>query len=211
MNKYCLIISLSLVLAACGKEQAESEVNSSPQTPAKLADAPAEAAMSGFNQSYELNGIKFLVEATRSGSLNTLTITPNGLTESNEVIVREIDGAVANAEVDDLDADGSPEIYVYVNSAGSGSYGSLIAYSANKGKSLSEIYLPPLDEDKVNAKGYMGHDEFAVVEGNLVRRFPTYNEGDTNAQPSGKTRQIQYKLKPGEAGWVLQIDKVVEY
>ena len=30
-----------------------------------------------------------------------------------------------------LNADGSPEVYVYVQSAGSGSYGSLVAFSAN--------------------------------------------------------------------------------
>ena len=46
----------------------------------------------------------------------------------------------------DINADGSPEIYVYVTSAGSGSYGSLVAYSANRRKSLSEIYLPPIAE-----------------------------------------------------------------
>ena len=29
-------------------------------------------------------------------------------------------------------------------------------------------------------------------------------EKDTNAKPTGGTRQIQYKLKAGEAGWVLK-------
>jgi hypothetical protein len=98
-----------------------------------------------------------------------------------------------------------------VTSAGSGSYGSLVAYSANKRKSLSEIYLPPIAEDKKNAKGYMGHDEFAVVEGAFVQRFPIYKDKDTNAKPTGGTRQLQYKLLPGEAGWLLKVDKVVEY
>ena len=47
-----------------------------------------------------------------------------------------------------------------------------------------------------------GKDEYAVVEGSFVRRFPI---------AGGKTRQIQYKLKAGEAGWLLKLDKVVEY
>lgn len=57
----------------------------------------------------------------------------------------------------------------------------------------------------------MGHDEFAVVEGTFVQRFPIYKDTDTNVQPTGKTRQLQYKLKAGEAGWVLRLDKAVEY
>lgn len=57
----------------------------------------------------------------------------------------------------------------------------------------------------------MGHDEFAVVENVLARRFSIYKEEDNNAQPTGKTRQIQYKLVPGEAGWLLKIDKVTGF
>jgi len=114
------------------------------------------------------------------------------------------------AEVADLDANGSPELYVYVRSAGSGSYGSLVAYAANKRKSLSGIYLPPVTENATIAKGYLGHDEFAVVENRLVQRFPSIATGDTNANPTGGSRQVQYKLVPGEAGWKLVIDRVVE-
>ena len=50
-----------------------------------------------------------------------------------------------------------------------------------------------------------------MVENTLVQRFPVYKEGDANAEPTGGTRQLQYKLEPGEAGWVLRVDKVVEY
>ena len=57
----------------------------------------------------------------------------------------------------------------------------------------------------------MGYDEFSVVELTLLRRFPIYLEGDTNASSSGSTRQLQYKLVAGEAGWILQLDRVVEY
>ena len=114
--------------------------------------------------------------------------------------------------MDDLNADGFPEIYVYVISAGSGSYGSLIAFASNRNRSITPITLPPIeDEEAAVTKGYMGHDKFRVVEGALVRRFPVYREGDTNSKPTGGTRQVQYKLKAGEAGWILRKDRVVEY
>ena len=157
-----------------------------------------------FDQTLKLQGVSFHVTCATAGSVNRLRIAPKGLKGRNAVIEREIDGTVTMAEVADLNSDGSPEIYVYVSSAGSGSYGSLIAYGSNKRRSLTQIYLPPLQDDTKAAKGYMGHDEFRVVESTLVRRFPVYRAGDTNAQPTGGTRQIQYKLKAGEAGWVLR-------
>ena len=177
--------------------------------PLIAADKPAAGA--AFDQKLELQGIKFHVSCPNKGSLNRLTIVPSGLTGENKKIEVEVDGTVTGAEVEDLNADGSPEIYVYTQSAGSGSYGAVIAYAANKKKSLSQITLPDLADDKKASKGYLGHDEFALVENRLVRRFKLYNEGDTNAKPTGKTRQIQYRLEAGEAGWILRSDKVVDY
>ncbi|NOR55871.1 MAG: DUF1311 domain-containing protein [Sulfurovum sp.] len=159
----------------------------------------------GFDKVLKLQGITFHVQATNEGSLNQLTITPSGLFGTNNVIKQEIDGSVRGAEIADLNSDGSPEIYVYVSSAGSGSYGSLVAYSANNKKSLSGFYLAPLSDDKKNSVGYMGHDEFAVVESSLARRFPIYKEGDANCCPKGGTRQLQYKLVQGEATWQLKM------
>jgi hypothetical protein len=186
-------------------------------TAAKPANAqpgvlPAAAPVSvPFAQTLTLQGISFHVTSVNKGSINALRIVPSGLTIDNAVIVREIDGQITRAEVADLNADGSPELYVYVRSVGSGSYGTLVAYSANQRKSLSEIVLPPITDDARAAQGYMGHDDFAVVERTLVRRFPVYRDGDSNAAPSGGVRQLQYKLRPAEASWQLKLDRVVAY
>ena len=174
---------------------------------AALACGVNEAA-AGFDKKLSLQGVTFHVTCPNKGSVNKLTIMPAGLKGGNEAIKQEVDGTVLGAEVADLNADGFPEIYVYVVSAGSGGYGSLVAYASNSNKSLTAVHLPELADDKANAKGYMGHDEFAVVENSLVRRFPLYKEGDPNARPTGGARQIQYKLKAGEAGWVLRVGKV---
>jgi uncharacterized protein len=178
------------------------------------ADAPVAAAPAGpraFDRTLELEGVTFHVSCANDSSLPTLRIVPAGLKIDNAPITREVDGTVIGAEIADLNVDGSPELYVYVQSAGSGSYGSLVAYAANNRKSLSEIYLPPVRENPKASKGYMGHDQFTVVENTLVQRFPIYRQGDANAKPTGGTRQVQYKLTPGEAGWVLRVDKIVEY
>ena len=164
-----------------------------------------------FDKTFSLHGITFHVVATNEGAINQLTITPSGLEIVNSAMKHEIDGSVTGAEIADINADGSPEIYVYINSAGSGTYGSLIAYSANNKKSLSQIYLAPLAYDKVNSVGYMGHDEFTIIENSLARRFPIYNEGDPNCCPKGGTRQLQYKLIQGEASWQLKLVNSTTY
>ena len=158
-----------------------------------------------FEKTLTLQGITFDVHTTGEGSLRQLTITPHGLAGVNEVITKEIEGSVVGAEVADLNRDGFPEIYVYVASVGSGSYGSLVAYSSNSNKSMTAIYLPELSDDKKNSVGYMGHDEFSVIESSLGRRFPVYNKEDSNANPTGGMRQLSYKLSAGEAGWVLKL------
>lgn len=163
--------------------------------------------LNGFDKVLKLQGIIFHVQATNEGSLNQLTITPSGLEIKNNIVKQEIDGSVTDAEVADINADGSPEIYVYVTSAGSGSYGTLVAYSANNKKSLSDIYLSPLEHDKKNSVGYMGHDEFTIIENSFARRFPVYKKEDNNAKPTGGMRQLQYKLIAGEASWQLKLVK----
>lgn len=155
--------------------------------------------------------IVFTLHAGNTSSLNQLTVQVAGPELNNVMNTHDIDGRAYRAEVADLDANGWPEVFVYISSAGSGSYGSLVAYAVNNGNSATPIYLRPLADDSAVSSGYMGHDEFAVVENRLVQRFPVYQEGDTNSEPSGGTRQLQYQLVAGEAGWVLEVDRVFEY
>lgn len=173
---------------------------------------PSTRSESGsFDQTLSLQGISFHVSSTNSGSRNLVRIEPHGLEGDNTVIEKDVEGSVTGAEVADLNEDGSPEIYVYATSAGSGSHGLLVGYGANKRKSLSEIYLPSLQDDPRTSTGYMGHDKFRVAGNTLVRRFPIYRDEDTNAQPTGGIRQVQYHLLAGEAGWVLKPNKVLNF
>lgn len=175
-------------------------------------DDKTEATAGGsFDETLSLQGIAFHVTSPNIASGNTVRITPTGLAIDNSPIEQEIDGVVTGAQVADINVDRSPEIYVYVTAPGPEKRRSLVAYSANKKKSLSAIYLPELTEHPNAAKGYQGHDDLAVVEGVFMRRFPIYGKGGDPAAPTGKTRQLQYKLKPGEAGWVLKLDRMMEY
>ena len=158
-----------------------------------------------------LQGVTFQVETPNDSSINTVTVRAmvDGKTFAEEQA--EADGTITSIEVEDLDANGYPEVYVYVTSVGSGSYGSLIAYASNRNRSITPISLPQLEDDPAAAKGYMGHDRLAVGEGALMRNFPIYKEGDTNAAPTGGTRQVQYHLQAGEAGWQLKPYNVFDF
>lgn len=202
---------LARALLRCGPAAALLAMLAAGLAQAQTVPAGAHAAEAPFDKTYRLQGITFHVRSANNPSANDLEIVPGGLEIDNRPITRRTNGAVLGAEVADLNADGSPEIYVYVASAGTGSHGSLIAYASNRRKSLSEIYLPPLTGNAAALKGYRGRDDFAVVESTFVRRFPIYRDSDTDDQPTGGTRQFQYKLVPGEAGWILRLDRTVEY
>ena len=148
-----------------------------------------------FSKKLTLQGIRYEIKAVGHGSVSKLTVLPSGLKLYNDSILLEVD-PIVGAEIEDLDRDGFPELLIYTQSAGSGSYGNVIGFSPNKGKSLSQIYFPELDKNAPAMKGYMGHDEFAIVENSLVRRFKIY---DSNAKPTAKIRQLEYHLKLGEA------------
>lgn len=164
-----------------------------------------------FYKTLTLQHISFEIKSTGEGSIRELIIQPKGLEIDNNLIKIELDGEVINAEIEDLNSDGFPEILIYTISAGSGSYGNVIGYSVNNGKSISQIYFPEITENEEASKGYMGHDEFAIVETNLVRRFPIYKEGDTNNNPTGGTRQVSYKLINGEASRLFKVTQINDY
>jgi hypothetical protein len=172
---------------------------------------PVARAAKPFDETLSLLGISFHVTSANPATGNLVAIQPSGLAIDNSQVVWPVEGTVVRAEAADINADGSPEIYVYTVEPGDDGRAALIAFSANNKKSLSQIAFPAFEDDPENAKGYRGHDEFAVLEGVVGRRFPIYPDDKTRPEPTGKMRQIQYKLVPGEAGWMLKIDRVVEF
>ncbi|VVP44440.1 hypothetical protein PS862_05059 [Pseudomonas fluorescens] len=164
-----------------------------------------------FDQTLDLQGIRFHVTTALVDGNRVLYIAPQGLEIDNSKVAHPLAGNIVRAQVADLDRDGSPEIYVFVRSPGRGMAGELVAYSANRKKSLSEIYLPPVSDNPKIAEGYQGEDEFALMENALVQRFPVYEDADAGAERTGKMRQVQYRLIPGEAGWVLRVFQVTQY
>jgi hypothetical protein len=137
-------------------------------------------------------------------SLSTIHLNSSGFEHNLSEIFEDID-PINQVYVADLDGDGFDEFYIVTVSKGSGSYGTLIAYASNKDKSLSRIHFPDAEEGDKLFTGYMGHDQFQIADGEIIRSFPIYLSSDNNSNPTGGTRQLTYKLFPGEASWQLKI------
>ena len=161
-------------------------------------------ADTAFNKTLNLQGMSFHVTCANEGSENTLRITPSGAPHAPRAIEQKIEGSVVGAEVADLDGNGAPEIYVFVQSAGSGSYGIVVGHAVNHASAMAVITMPEMADDPKLSAGYMGRDRFSIVGDRLVRQFPIYRDGDPNAAPSGGTRQVQYRLVTHQAGLRLQ-------
>lgn len=207
-----LVLMATWTITACKNEprKASTEEEGIEEFPAKEDPKQAEPK-TVFQKTMSLQNFSFHIKTTGEGSISNLSIQPEGLEIDNQQISLELDGQVVDAEIEDLNSDGFPEVLIYTTSAGSGSYGHVIGYSVNNGKSMSQISFPELSDNKEASVGYMGHDEFAIVETSLVRRFPIYRDQDTNSNPTGGTRQIQYKLEEGEASRVFKIYNISQY
>ncbi len=139
-------------------------------------------------------------------SLSSIKISTKDFEYNYPEIYKERD-PISDIFLSDLDSNGFDEIYIITTSVGSGSYGTVLGFASNKDKSLSMINFPEIQEGDKNFVGYMGHDIFRIEGRTLVRTFPIYKQGDTNQNPTGRTRKLVYGLYPGEAMWQLKVEK----
>lgn len=135
----------------------------------------------------------------KSPEKNNLSITPVGFESGSREVTLEIKGRILTTESDDLNNDGFPDLVLYVYSSDVNGYGKVFGIYSDQNKGIRPIIFPDIMDDPKLSVGYKGHDEYSLVEGNLMRRFPVYQKGDsTNYVPNGMVRQIQYRVVPTE-------------
>ncbi|MBU2949195.1 hypothetical protein KO493_00585 [Tamlana agarivorans] len=146
-----------------------------------------------------LQDVGFNISAVEKNGETELTVNAFGLKENhgNPQVVT-FKGNIVDAQVEDLDADGSPELVVFTESEG---FGSVVAFSTLNKNSMIPVYFPPVSENAKINEGYNGQDEFSLVETTLGQRFPT-DKG---------TKQVSYKLVNGEAGKKFEMTNVSEF
>ncbi|GAB3801465.1 hypothetical protein GCM10028819_28740 [Spirosoma humi] len=158
---------------------------------------------SQFNKSLRFNVYTFTVTAADTGRVREVQVKAyRGELLLTNFRVR-IEGMVTGAEIADLDNNRLPELYVYSTTSGSGSFGRVYGWQ----------FLPERKADITSInwrdrmpEGYMGHDSLWVERDILCRKFPVYQPGDANAEPSGGYQMMRYKLRPAGAGFTLTAD-----
>jgi hypothetical protein len=160
------------------------------------------AQVKRFDSSMKLGKAGYRVMCNnKSADKNYATINPIGFETGAREVSVEIKGRVARAEVDDLNKDGFPDLVIYVYNGGAKNMGTVLGVSSDKNEGVAPIVFPDLLDDLKLRTGYMGNDEYSLMEGTLMRKFPIYNTADTaNIKPTGMMRQIQYQVVPGERG-----------
>ena len=166
----------------------------SAQVPLRRLDTTMKAGKSGYRINCTNRGV----------DRNIATITPIGFDKDVREFSFEIRGRILKAEVDDITLDGFPDLVFYVyNNNDSASKGTVIGVSSENNESVSPIVFPDIYDDPKLRIGYKGYDEFFLMEGYLVRRFPVFTSDSIKAAPPQKgslIRQIQYMVVPGERG-----------
>jgi hypothetical protein len=141
---------------------------------------------------------------------NELDVRPIGFDNEAKPMDFMLRGRVAKAEIDDLNSDGYPDLVLYVYMDSSAVFGTVYAFVSKENKTFIGCILPdPMMDGKIN-EGYKGHDQFSLMEGFLLEKFPIYKAGDDKDKPSGGMRAILYQLVPDE-GDRFKFQKVRNY
>jgi hypothetical protein len=185
------ILHVSLILIQC----------SSPHSPEK--EVPEECLAASFHLKQGDYG--FDVEARGAGSLQQVEIRLLGFPDSLSNILLDCE-PVTGADAADLDGDGYPEVLIYAQSAGSGSYGNVLAYTYSPQQGFRPIRMPDLNEDSLLNDGYSGHDRFQLEGTRLLRRFPLYGPESANSEPIDSNRIVFYSFTQDELAPRFRID-----
>lgn len=200
-----VILIVFLFLLACGPI---TKQNGGDKTSAKSTIATSEYITK--------SGKLFIVTVDHSmgASICNVQIKTSGFSADNSTYHLDAIDPLKDIFLADLDNNGYEEIYLLTESAGSGSYSSVYGFASNKDKSVTPIYVRPKTELQKGKRemfeGFVGHNQFEIQNGKLLNSFPVYLEGDANSKPGGGQRIVQYRLIAGEAGWVLEAEKIIK-
>jgi len=130
---------------------------------------------------------------------NIVSISPKGFGKEIRDLSFAVKGKLRKILVDDLNADGYPDLILCIYSGANGIMGNIVCVASSGNTSLVPVRFPDIYSNPKLREGYKGQDDFTIVIGSLLQSFPVYKPGDTET-PTGGTRFIQYKVMNGENG-----------
>src|SRR6202012_56885 len=160
----------------------------------------AQVAMEKIDTTLKIGKTGYRVECkNKKFDKNELTVRPVGFESAAREMDFFINGRVAGAQIDDLNSDGYPDVGLFIYTDSNAVYETVYAFLSEANKSISPAVLPDVMLDgKVNT-GYKGHDQFSLMEGFLLQKFPIYKPTDEKDKPTGGMRVLLYKLIKNES------------
>lgn len=154
-----------------------------------------------FDSTMKIGKAGYKVTCTnRNPERNSINISPIGFDNSMRDFAFEVKGRVRRAEVDDLNRDNFPDLVLYIYTNDTLNKGTVVCISSESNTSVVPIVFPDIVDDPKLRDGYRGFDEFMLMEGVLTRRFPLFTTDSSGAQPTGKIRQVMYRVGEGDKG-----------
>jgi hypothetical protein len=166
-----------------------------------VAAADAQVSFNKIDSTLKIGRVGYRVECkNKNADVNELSVRPVGFDGSAREVNFPLHGRLLKAEIDDLNSDGYPDLVLYIYTDSAGIYGTVYAFLSEANKSITGCVLPdPMMNGKINS-GYKGHDQFILMEGNLLQKFPIYKPGDNKDTPTGGMRVILYQLAKTDNG-----------
>lgn len=198
---------MSALLSCAGESEATKDEVTTPEEQPPTLPAPAseyEEKVVHLETYTTKTGNQFIVTVKPlSASVSRITVQGMGFPETQGVFSYRKSDPVENAQMADLNGDGFDELYIITRSTGSGSYGTLRGFASVEDKSIAEIEVPAFEGPYY--EGFQGKGVFTFQGNRVIHFWPVYNEGDTNANPTGGSRLIFYRLdiEDGEAKLVI--------
>ncbi len=163
--------------------------------------ADAQMSFNKMDSTLKVGKVGYRVECKNKNSdVNQLTVRPIGFDGSARELNFPLRGRVLKAELDDLNSDGYPDLVLYIYTDSAAVFETVYAFLSQANKSVTGCVLPDAMMDgKINT-GYKGHDQFILMEGYLLQKFPIYKPGDDKDKPTGGTRVVLYQLAKTDNG-----------
>ena len=136
--------------------------------------------------------------SNKNDTENQVNISPKGFKDVRDFTF-PVRGRLRKILVEDVNADGYPDLVLCIYGGATGNMGSVICIASKGNSELQPVRSFDIYSDAKVSEGYKGFDEFSVMVGTLTQTFPVYKTGDTNT-PTGGKRVVQYKLTTGENG-----------
>lgn len=175
--------------------------------------ATAQVPARRYDSTMKIGKAGYKVTCTnRNPEKNTINISPIGFDNTVRDFSFEIKGRILKSEVDDVNRDGYVDLLLYVYNGDTLNKGSVICISSEANNSVVPIAFPDIVDDPKLREGYRGFDEFLLMEGILNRRFPLFTTDSTGSKPTGKTRQVIYRVVSGEKNTLkFQVLRTYDY